>query len=109
MVKYFGCGGEQASEFGEVVVDSLSTFSLSFAVALGGGECFGVHDFLGGELLQLSVEAEGGGGAAPVEEAGVGGRLEEGVVVAGREVDRVEGVNRREPPWVVELRDLRVR
>lgn len=102
-----------------MVVDSLSSSSLSFAVALGGGEGFGVHDFLRRHLLQLGVEAERGGAAGvhqrlgeeaevvvavvaelqrrrpPAEEAGLLRRRrgEEELLV-----DRIEGVDRVEGP-----------
>jgi len=43
-----------------VVVDAFTAAALGFAVAFRRGKGLGVHDFLGGHLVQFGVEAKGG-------------------------------------------------
>lgn len=138
---YFGGAGQQASQLGEMIIDSLSPPPLGFTVALRSREGLGVHDLLRRHLPQLCLEPKRrraglnrrsngvrqdsevvvvrresvvvvgelqGRVCSPVEEAGVWGRRgrrdqKRVVVVSDRvrtEVGRVEGVDRREIPWL---------
>nr|GMD15269.1 hypothetical protein Iba_chr07bCG14430 [Ipomoea batatas] len=48
--------GKKAAKLSKMIIDSLSSPPFGFAVALGGGEGFSVHDFLSRQLLQLGLE-----------------------------------------------------